>query len=85
VSPHLNASLPPGQDGGPIDVRPPADIPDSCHRAYCYGLDASRNGVDLATVIYDAAMSWPLADVHAWCELVACASLGYWTGEGGGA
>jgi hypothetical protein len=67
-----------------VSVRPdPADAPGTPHQAYCAGWDAARRGDDLANVIYDAALRWPMGDLHDWCELVACASLGYWTGEGG--
>ena len=62
---------------------PPA-VPTTPHRAYCAGLDAASRGEDLATVIYIAALTWPMADIREWAELVACASLGFWTAEGGG-
>jgi hypothetical protein len=54
------------------------------HRAYCAGLDAARNGDDLADVVLVALRSWPLDEgLGELAELIACASLGYWT-EGGG-
>jgi hypothetical protein len=57
-------------------------VPTTPHTAYVAGWAAARRGDDLATVIYDAALTWPMGDVHDWAELVACASLGYWS-EGG--
>lgn len=60
----------------------PAVIPMTPHRAYCEGLEASRRGDDLATVVYDALLRWPLDDLPELAELIASASLGYWV-EGG--
>jgi hypothetical protein len=61
---------------------PPA-VPSTPHTAYVAGWAAARRGEDLATVIYDASLRWPMGDIREWCELVCCASLGFWTGEGG--
>ena len=57
-------------------------VPTTPHTAYVAGWNAARRGDDLATVIYDAVLRWPMgSDVREWCELVACTSLGFWAGD----
>jgi hypothetical protein len=79
-----NLSFPVRPDGGPSDVR--TDIPKTGLQAYIVGLEAARRGVDLATVVHDAYLTWPREDLALWSEMITCASLGYWyaeTREGG--
>ncbi len=61
---------------------PPPAFPATSYDAYVAGMSACRAGTDLAVVVHEAVLKWPLSDHHRWCELVASASLGYWT-EGG--
>jgi len=58
------------------------DIPTTPHRAYVAGMEASRRGDDLATVVYDALLRWPMDSLPELAELITNASLGYWVTEG---
>ncbi len=61
---------------------PSPAIPTTAVEAYVAGMRACRSGVDLAALVHEATMLWPLTDHALWCELVASASVGYWM-EGG--
>ena len=77
----MNRQLTPIREAGQEPGDPDA-VPTTPHTAYVAGWDAARRGDDLATVIYDAVLRWPMgSDIREWCELVTCASLGYWTGD----
>lgn len=81
LTPMTNLSTPDGVRLGPVRTDQP-DIPSTPHKAYCAGLEASQRGDDLATVTYDALLRWPMDDLGELAELIASASLGYWTGGG---
>jgi hypothetical protein len=62
------------------DDGPSPHVPTTPVEAYVTGLAAAERGEDITTVFYAAALCWPISDIHQWCELLANASLGYWTG-----
>ena len=55
-------------------------VPSTPHAAYCAGLEAARQGKNLAKVVHSVLEGWPadrgLAEL---AEIVTCTSLGYWT------
>jgi hypothetical protein len=76
----------PGVRPDPARTDPDDEIPSTPHKAYCIGWNASRRGDDLVTVVHAALRTWPLDEgLDELAELITCASLGFWTGEGGGA
>ncbi|MGP0063306.1 MAG: hypothetical protein ACLQGP_06840 [Isosphaeraceae bacterium] len=80
------ACLDPGQarfcasDCAPSHTPTPASEepgePLSDHLAYVVGLEASRHGIDLAEVVFDAIACWP-GTTGEICEAIASAALGW--------
>jgi hypothetical protein len=57
-------------------------IPATPHQAYAAALAASRCGEDFSSVVHWALLKWPLDGLPELAELIASASLGYWTDDG---
>lgn len=74
-----------GEQAGAMTSADPGGIPTTPHRAYVAGWEAARRGEDLVTVVHAALRTWPLDEgLGELAELIACASLGFWTEGGGG-